>query len=77
MNNNFSETYAAWPVRTYIINGEGKMAWIWEPHFPGYYEFDEIPPAINAALQANKQNPIRFRSPSQAFQPTRYNIQLV
>lgn len=29
MDNTFSEAYCAWPVRVYIVDGEGKMAWIW------------------------------------------------
>lgn len=55
MYSEFSETYRAWPVRAYIVDGEGRMEWIWQPKFPGYYDFGDIVPALQTALENNKK----------------------
>jgi len=41
MDNHFQNTYAAWPLRAFIVQ-QGIMQFILEPKFPGYYDLTEL-----------------------------------
>jgi len=41
MENRFERTYAAWPLRAFIIQN-GKIQFILEPRLPGYYDFQDL-----------------------------------
>lgn len=41
MSNTFQETYAAWPLRAFIIQNE-RFDFILEPKHPGYYDLGDL-----------------------------------
>jgi len=41
MDNQFERTYAAWPLRAFIIQ-DSRIQFILEPKFPGYYDFKDL-----------------------------------
>jgi len=48
ISNDFSETYAAWPIRFYVIENE-KLVYKAQPDHKNTY--DSIPPALNRFLE--------------------------
>jgi hypothetical protein len=41
MENSFENTYAAWPLRVFIIQNN-QIQFILEPRLPGYYDFQDL-----------------------------------
>jgi len=41
MENLFQITYAAWPLRAFIVQN-GQIDFILEPKTPGYYDFNDL-----------------------------------
>jgi len=41
MENHFEQTYAAWPLRAFIVQNN-HIQFILEPKFPGYYDFQDL-----------------------------------
>jgi len=41
MDNHFQNTYAAWPVRAFIIQDQ-RVQFILEPKSPGFYDFKDL-----------------------------------
>jgi len=41
MENHFEQTYAAWPLRAFIIQ-DNHIQFILEPKLPGFYDFQDL-----------------------------------
>ena len=43
INDDFTNSYSAWPFRAFMINGKTKeISWIMQPKNPGYYDWADI-----------------------------------